>query len=177
VSELIDVLNSDGSPAGIRKPKADVHRDGDWHRSVHVWIFTPDGRVLLQKRSLRKENNPGLWDVSAAGHVSAGEDWMTSAIREVEEELGLRLSTAEIRHAATFRESAVMNDGTWIENEFHEVYVVKREIDFTSLVLQDGEVEAVELIPLDQLPKWMPAMVPHDEEYAFILTIPTTSSP
>ena len=69
--ELIDVLLPDGTPAGSRKTKDEVHRDGDWHRSVHVWIMTPDGQLLLQRRSLAKENHPGLWDISAAGHLES----------------------------------------------------------------------------------------------------------
>lgn len=166
--ELVDVIRPDGTPTGIRKPKSEVHRDGDWHRSVHVWLFTPERRVLLQKRSLRKENNPGLWDVSAAGHISAGEDWVRAAIREVEEELGLRLGPDELRHVATFRESSVLNRGTYIENEFHEIYVVTRPIDVAALKLQDGEVEEVDLVTLDQLRQRIPTMVPHEEEYSFI---------
>jgi isopentenyldiphosphate isomerase len=168
VTELVDVLNPDGTPAGIRKPKAEVHREGDWHRSVHVWLFTPDRRVLLQRRSVRKENNPGLWDVSAAGHVSAGEEWSAAAIREVQEELGLLLSADELRHVATFRESSVLNRGTYIEKEFHEIYVVTRSIDVATLVLQDGEADAVELVTMDEFRRRVPNMVPHDEEYDFV---------
>ena len=169
--ELVDVLNADGTPAGIRKPKAQVHRDGDWHRSVHVWLFTPDRRVLLQRRSVRKENNPGLWDVSAAGHISAGEEWVAAAIREVEEELGLLLRADELRHVATFRESAVLNHGTYIENEFHEIYVVTRPIDVATLVLQDGEVDEVDLVTLDELRRRIETMVPHAEEYDFVIRL------
>jgi isopentenyl-diphosphate delta-isomerase len=77
--ERIDVLTPDGRPTGVTKGKSEVHRDGDWHRAAHVWIVTPSGRILLQRRSVRKENYPGFWDVSAAGHLSAGESaaWMT----------------------------------------------------------------------------------------------------
>ena len=90
--ELIDVLTADGKPTGARKPKNQIHRDGDWHRAAHVWIIAPDGRFLLQRRSLRKENNPGLWDVSAAGHLSAGESAVEAAMRETFEEIGLALT-------------------------------------------------------------------------------------
>jgi len=80
--ELIDVLTAEGAPVGIAKTKAEVHRDGDWHRAAHVWIVASDGRLLLQRRSLRKENYPSLWDVSAAGHLSAGETSKECAVRE-----------------------------------------------------------------------------------------------
>ena len=164
--ELIDVLDTAGAPAGQRKPKSDVHRDGDWHRAVHVWIIRSDGRLLLQRRSVRKENNPGLWDVSAAGHISAGESAVESAIREVEEELGLRLEPAELRHVATLTESSVLNAGTYIDNEFHEIFVVYRDVDLRDLTLQESEVDEVKWVTVEEMKSF--ALVPHPEEYELL---------
>src|SRR5687768_17055127 len=93
--ELIDVLTEAGARTGRCKPKADIHRDGEWHRAAHLWIVTTDRRVLLQKRARAKENWPGFWDVSVAGHVSAGENAIDAAIREAREEIGLDLEAGE----------------------------------------------------------------------------------
>jgi isopentenyl-diphosphate Delta-isomerase len=164
--ELIDVLNTAGAPTGQKKPKSEVHRDGDWHRAVHVWIVGSDGRVLLQRRSVRKENNPGLWDVSAAGHISAGEGAVESAIREVEEELGLRLDPSELRHVTTLTDSSVLNDGRYIDNEFHEIFVVYRDVDLGELTLQETEVDEVALVTLDEMARY--ELVPHGEEYELL---------
>ncbi len=167
MEELIDVLRPDGTATGIRKPKREIHGGGDWHRSVHVWIVTPDGRLLIQKRSLAKENHPGLWDVSAAGHLSAGEDSTSAAVREVFEEIGLRVAPDELQHLATLRESFVLNAGAYIDNEIHDVLVVTRAVDPRALVLQPGEVDAVELIAPEDLRAH--DLVPHEEEYALLL--------
>ena len=75
------------------KERGLVHRDGDWHRSVHVWLAqTTDGdrgkKVLLQRRSPFKDTHPNLLDVSCAGHVDAGSDTVETATRELQEELG-----------------------------------------------------------------------------------------
>ena len=161
--EEIDVLDAEGAPAGVVKSKPDVHRDGDWHRSVHVWIVTPDRRVLIQQRSLRKENHPGLWDVSAAGHISAGESPVETAVREVEEELGLRIEPRELQHVATLRESHVLNGGRYLDNEFHEIFVVRRDVELASLRLQESEVGDVALVSPDEMRDY--EMVPHPEEY------------
>jgi len=164
VVELIDVLTAEGAPTGATKPKADVHRDGDWHRAAHVWIITADGRLLLQRRSLRKENYPGLWDVSAAGHLSAGESARDAAVRETFEELGLRIDARELQFLGTVRESCVLNGGAYLDNEFHDVFIVRRDVDLASLILQDGEVD--DAILVRELPK--DGLVPHPEEYALL---------
>jgi isopentenyldiphosphate isomerase len=89
-SELVDVFDDDGRPAG-RVERGLAHRDGLWHRSLHCWLVTGNGALLVQRRSADKAHWPGLLDVSAAGHVLAGEPW-TAAPREVREELGLTLT-------------------------------------------------------------------------------------
>jgi len=165
VIELIDLLTPDGRPTGARKPKHEVHRDGDWHRAAHVWIIASDGRILLQRRSPRKENNPNLWDVSAAGHLSAGETAIDAAVRETREELGLNISRDELKLVATMRESCVLNNNTYYDNEFHEIFVVRRDADIDALTLDLEEVAEVkwadDLRPDD-------SFVPHAEEYALL---------
>lgn len=71
-----------------------MHVEGDWHRSVQVWIVEADTnqsekvRVLLQRRSPYKDTHPNLLDVSCAGHVNAGDDILDTTMREMNEELG-----------------------------------------------------------------------------------------
>jgi len=72
-----------------------IHATGLRHRAVHILVFNEQGLLFLQKRSMKKDLNGGLWDTSAAGHVDAGEDYNASAIREIEEELGITESVLE----------------------------------------------------------------------------------
>lgn len=167
MQELIDVLDANGHPTGERKPKEAIHRDGDWHRAAHVWIVTPDRQVLLQKRAAVKENWPGWWDVSAAGHCSAGESAVETAVRETEEELGLTLDTRDLVHIATFRDPVVLRDGRYIDNEIHEVFLVRRDVDLRALRLQPEEVDDVALVDVDELTS-RDDLVPHGGEHALI---------
>ena len=59
------------------------------HRASHILVFNSRGELFLQKRSMSKDENPGLWDTSAAGHVDSGEDYLACAVRELDEELGI----------------------------------------------------------------------------------------
>ena len=150
--EQIDVLVPDGKPAGIRKPKDAIHRDGDLHRAAHVWIIATDGRILLQRRSLRKENNPG-------------ESAIDAAVRETQEELGLTIVPAELEFVASLQEKSVLNDGKYIDNEIHEIFLVRRDVDVASLALDPEEVAEVKWV--DQL-RPDATFVPHAEEYALL---------
>lgn len=59
------------------------------HPVVHLHVFSPDGALLLQKRSLDKDIQPGRWDTSVGGHVDYGETVEEALLREAREELGL----------------------------------------------------------------------------------------
>jgi isopentenyl-diphosphate delta-isomerase type 1 len=166
VTEWIDVLTESGDATGTIKPKQEVHRDGDWHRAAHLWIATPARRVLLQRRADTKESWPGLWDISVAGHVNAGESARDAAVRETFEELGLRVEANDFTHLATLRYRAVLHGGAYRENEFHEVFFLRHEIDLAALRLDPNEVAEVALIALHELDRF--DLVPHPQSYALL---------
>ncbi len=88
--EIFDVVNERDEVIG-QQPRSEVHRRGLMHRAVHVLVFNAAGQVFLQKRSMKKDRQPGLWDSSASGHVDSGEDYDACAVRELREEIGLAL--------------------------------------------------------------------------------------
>jgi isopentenyldiphosphate isomerase len=90
-AEIFDVVNERDEVIG-RAPRDEVHRQGLMHRATHVLVFNSRGQVFLQKRSLKKDRQPGLWDSSASGHVNCGEDYDACAVRELREEIGLELN-------------------------------------------------------------------------------------
>ena len=94
--EIFDVVNERDEVIG-QQTRGEVHRLGLMHRAVHVLLFNAAGQVFLQKRSLKKDRQPGVWDSSASGHLDSGEDYDACAVRELREELGLQLSRAPER--------------------------------------------------------------------------------
>jgi isopentenyldiphosphate isomerase len=89
--EIFDVVNERDEVIG-RQPRSEVHRLGLMHRATHALVFNKQGQVFLQKRSMNKDRQPGLWDSSASGHVDSGEDYDTCVVRELREEIDLQLS-------------------------------------------------------------------------------------
>lgn len=89
--EGFDLVDEQGAPLGVVKPRGEVHRDGDWHRAMHLWLLTRAHgapRVILQRRSREKDTHAGLVDVSVGGHLRAGEG-LEETLREAREELGV----------------------------------------------------------------------------------------
>lgn len=92
--ELFDVVDENDVPIGTAT-RARVHEENLIHRAVHVFVLNKHGDLYLQKRSVRKDKNPGVWDSSVSGHLDAGEDYLPAAIRELGEEIGIRDASEE----------------------------------------------------------------------------------
>jgi isopentenyl-diphosphate delta-isomerase len=167
--EYIDVLDSSGRSSGTRKPKSEVHRDGDWHGAAHVWILNTERQILIQRRSSTKENYPNLWDISVAGHISAGEGPVEAALREAQEELGITLDPGECCYLFTVAEQVELNNANYIDNEYHHVFLVEKDLDVRDLKFNDGEVAEVRFVALRELQTSLTTdpsgFVPHQEEY------------
>lgn len=120
--ELFDVVDEEDRVVG-QATRAEVHRKKLWHRAVHAWVFNAAGQVFLQKRSQLKDMAPGRWDSSCSGHLDAGEDYDTAIVRELGEEIGLRVEAVPER---ILRERAGAATG-W---EFVWVYRLRSEGPF-----------------------------------------------
>ena len=154
--ELLDICDERGEPTGQTVDRAVAHRDGVLHRTAHVWIVREkDGKtqILLQKRSMDKESFPGLYDTSSAGHIPAGVDFLPSALRELEEELGIRARPEQLQEAGFFRirYEKVFHGSIFRDNEFTRVYVYREPVDAGALRLQASEVDEVRWFDLDEV--------------------------
>jgi len=147
MDELIDILTPDGKPTGKVALKSEAHKNGWFHATVHIWFFTKDDKILLQKRAMTKKVFPGLWDISVAGHIGAGETILDAAIREVHEELGLEIKSDELLKIGT-RIHQVSHANGIQDNEHHHVFIAELKVPIESLSIQKEEVDDVQLFDL-----------------------------
>jgi isopentenyl-diphosphate delta-isomerase len=102
---LVEVVDALGRPLLVM-PAESVHRQGLNHKIILVLLYDLQGRLYLQKRATSKTVYPGRWDLSATGHVQAGEAAMDAAVRELREELGVEpVSIKELCRVAACAET------------------------------------------------------------------------
>lgn len=148
--EYVDVLDENGVPTGIIKPREQVHKDGDYHRAILVAIVNNANNVLIQKRSSKKKKRPGMWDISVAGHIEAGQDALSAAMRETGEEIEVTfrwdIAAKDFRYMTSYRCQETF-DGT-IENQFYEFFIMRETNlrDVSEIRVQEEEVEEVRLV-------------------------------
>lgn len=170
MDEEIDILDERGNPTGKSCLKSVAHQNGWCHNTVHIWLYTADGKVLLQQRGRLKKSFPLLWDVSVAGHVGVGEDIESAALREIREEVGYTLEAGKLEKIGIFKEIH-RHRPDFVDCEFHHTYIAPLEVPFNSLTMEEREVEQLALKPLIQVSEEMWGMakpgsyVPHDAEY------------
>ena len=151
--EPFDVVRADGTPTGIVKPRGQIHRDGDWHRALHVWIAGIDDEgdafLMFQRRSPRKDTWPNRFDATVGGHYRAGETF-TESLREIEEEIGispegLALLPLGVRVCANEGEAGIM------DRELQSVYLLRDDRPLEAFRPNPVELAGVARFPLESL--------------------------
>ncbi|MFH0780306.1 MAG: NUDIX domain-containing protein [Parcubacteria group bacterium] len=147
--ELIDIFNESNEFIGMKKMKSEAHRDGLRHRAAHIWIYNSKGEILLQLRATDKLLFPDMWDIAVAGHVAAGEDPAISALRELEEEIGLKVKKEDLQFDKVIKVEEIYKK---IDNkEFNYVYFLKFDGSIDELKKQDEEVQELKFMPIEEL--------------------------
>lgn len=139
--EYFDVLNENGEFAGKIATREECHEKGLWHRAVYSFVFNENGDVLLQKRSTNKKLWPNLWDITAGGHVLAGEFGKTALIREIKEELGIEAKENEVNYLVG--SISTNSKGSIINKHFNECYIVTKNVKISDIKLQKEEVSDI----------------------------------
>ena len=130
MTEIFDVVNENDEVVD-QQPRHIVHQKNLLHRAVHALVFDENDRMYLQKRSMTKDSNPGLWDTSVGGHLDSGETYDHALIRETEEELGIVLTDVPER---LFKLSACKQTGyefIWIYKIIHNGEVKPCPVEIT----------------------------------------------
>ena len=147
--EFLEIYSPEGTKTGQKKSKSEIHRKGLFHSTVHVWIFTEEGNILIQKRSKKKELNPGVWDVSVAGHIKFNENIKKAAKRETLEETGMNINTKDLLKIGVYR--SINIHPTAIDKEFFHTYILKVDKNSINLDFKNNEVDDLKFISIEEM--------------------------
>ncbi len=136
--EILEIVNEDNQVTG-RAPRSRIHREQLRHRAVHIFLFNSRGELFLQKRAAQKDEFPGYYDSSAAGHVDPEESYHDAAARELEEELGIAAALEQIAEFAACRGNG------W---EFTVLYAA---VSDAPVRINIEEIEAGSFYPVDEI--------------------------
>jgi len=111
----------------------------------------------MQQRSYKKDKNAGMWDISVAGHVVAGEDSIYTVLREINEEVDINVETnlniEEFRYMFSFRKEQIIRE-YFIERQFYDFFVFRRnDLNIEKIKVQESEVEQVKFVDINELNK------------------------
>jgi isopentenyl-diphosphate delta-isomerase len=147
MTELVETFDESGNRIGTA-PRSEVHQTGHWHRASNVFLFYPDGRLLIQRRQSTKDVWPGAWDVSAAEHLLPGETFEQGALRGLREELGVVGVKLELFGAVTKSKLEVPESGVRdfeFQQSFRTVYGGPVSPDVAE-VMETRAVDRAELV-------------------------------
>lgn len=150
--EVLKIFDKNYQQIGVAT-RQEVHLQGFWHETFHCWFYTIKENELIvyfQKRSPLKKDFPNQLDITAAGHLLEQETVM-DGLREVREELGINVSSEKALFLGVF--PVKINLGSFVDNEFTNVYLVQQEIKLGEFQLQEEEVACIFPIPLKTLKK------------------------
>ena len=122
--ERWDLRDGEGNPTGETMERGEHLKPGQYHLVVHIWIIDGQGRLLIQKR---------------AAHLK--EDSHTAAARELREELGIETAGEDLRFAGRIRR----------RNSFTDIWVLRRDVELSSLRLQTEEVAQAKWVTRTEL--------------------------
>lgn len=147
--ELVDILDEKGNRTGQTMMKSEAHDKSLRHGGAHLWIYNSKGEVLLQLRHRKKVIRPNVWDVSAAGHIIAGDTPKETAVREAKEELGLNVDPKKFKFIGVKKVAEPMPEG-WTHRVFNWTYLTQLDLGLEGLELEKDEVTDIRCIPLDE---------------------------
>lgn len=154
--EILDIVDENGNPTGETVERTQAHARGIRHRTAHVWLVRMRNgcpEILLQKRCSSKESFPGCYDISSAGHIPAGSDFVPSAIRELQEELGVGAEPEELIFCGDRQAVWIGSFGgkPFLDSEVARVFLLRRDLPESAFHLQAEEVSAVRWMGLAEV--------------------------
>ena len=146
----LNIINEDGEIIGVDS-RENIHQKGLLHREVHVWFYTPEGEIIFQHRSKNTETFPNLLDSTVGGHVEIGEDYEDAALKETEEETGVKIKKEDLKLIKFFRSNSFDPVTSRTNNALRAIYAYCFKNDIKTLKLENEKGAGFEIWPFEKI--------------------------
>ncbi len=164
MSELLDIVNEHDEVIG-QAERDEVHRLGLVCRLVYVCFYTPDGQIILQKRSNTKKNDAGKLTTAVSGHVASGQSYLDAAVREAFEETGVEINMDNLTNLGTVRSD--YTQGSYVSNAVRGLFAYKFDGSIDDLVVEDGDGDGFVTLSINEFEK---QIATQPDKFAVIIT-------
>ena len=137
--ELLQVFDADKNMLNeyVERDKKLKLPEDKYFMIILLFIQNSEGKFLIQKTSKEKGSEYAV----TGGHLTYKDNAITTCIKEAEEELGLTLSEDDLEEIDVLKHDV----------GYVAIYYLKKNIDINTLTLQEGEVESVSWMSIDEI--------------------------
>ena len=135
-----------------------AHKEGTWHRTAGIWVVSKTGKILCQKRSLKKDKKPGFWEAFFGGHLGPDDTYLQTAKKELQEELGIPVEENQLIPYKVFKSDKPTH------KEFQHVFAFLMVDERQEFLYEEDEVDELswktfaeleKILIEDPDPKWV----------------------
>jgi isopentenyldiphosphate isomerase len=143
MNENLTIFSEDGNVLGS-KTRIEIHTKPlqYWHGVTQIWVFNKDKKLLCSKRSSTVEGNPNKWQTYVGGHLKYGDSYEETAIKEVNEEIGLTITNERLILVGEYKNEQ--------SKHISRAYLLIFNSSIDNITFNDGEISEIKWLSLDE---------------------------
>lgn len=150
MDDKLEIINENDEVIGL-ETRTKVHQEGLLHREIHIWFLTPQAEIIFQHRAKDKDTYPDKLDATVGGHVDPTMSYGDTAIKECEEETGIKIDLNKLVFLRKMRKRSVDKDTGKINNTIRSQYAYLYNGPINALQVEKGKAEGFEAWKIDDL--------------------------
>jgi len=148
--KLLNIVDANDNIIGVNS-REEIHQNGWRHREIHVYFITPNKKIIFQHRAKDKDTFPDLLDATVGGHVEIGQSYAETAIKETEEETGVKINESDLRLINKIKKYSADKVTGKLNNALNSRYLYIYRGNINDLKIEAGKALGFETYTLDEL--------------------------
>lgn len=149
--EYLFIVDEKNKPLNIRRTRDQVHKDGDWHRTAQFWILNDKNEILMNLRANDKSIYPSLWTPCNGGHMNPREEYLSGAVRELNEEYLFNVKEKNLFPLGIYKIEIKEKKPHFVNREFIAVYVYITDKEISKIKFDKNEISQIKFVNLKKL--------------------------